>query len=211
LNRWNEAQRDADGRAALLRRAEDALQRALALDPTIALSHLADGFIRRAKGDHKGALKAFDQALKLDPNLALAYVQKANQLTLIGRPAQAPPLVDKAKRLSPRDPSMAVFDWVDGRAHFMMGQYDKAIPLLRKSVEARPTLWFTWSYFVSAIALNGNKKDAAAALKDFGNALPGYDLARIKDIYLNEIPNDDPTFQKSLQELYKGLEQAGMK
>ena len=143
LNRWNEAEKDAAGRTALLRQAEDALQRALALDPTIAMSHLADGFIRRAKGDHQGALKAFDRALTLDPNLALAYVQKANQLTLIGRPEDAPLLVWKAKRLSPRDQSIAVFDWVEGRAYFMMGQYDEAIRSLRKSVEARPTLWFS--------------------------------------------------------------------
>jgi hypothetical protein len=64
---------------------------------------------------------------------------------------------------------------------------------------------------VSAFALTGNGPDAAAALNDFCNALPGYTLARIKDIYLKEIPNNDPTFQKNLQELYKGLQQAGMK
>ena len=64
---------------------------------------------------------------------------------------------------------------------------------------------------MSSLALSGNKDEAAAALKDFGNALPGYNLARIKDIYLNEIPNDNLTFQRTLQELYKGLEQAGMK
>ena len=53
--------------------------------------------------------------------------------------------------------------------------------------------------------------DAAAALKDFDNALPGYTVARIQDIYLQEIPNRDPAFQNTLQELYKGLQQAGMK
>jgi adenylate cyclase len=211
LNRWNEAQRNADERNDLLRQAGDALQRALALDPTIAMSHLADGFIRRAKGDHQGALNAFDRALALDPNLALAYVQKANQLTLTGRPEEAPSLVLKAIRLSPRDQSIAVFYWVLGRAYFMMEQYDEAIRWLRKSVEARSTLWFSRVYLVSAYALTGNRDEAAAALKDFDNALPGYNLARIQDIYLREIPNNDPTFQKTLQDLYRGLRQAGMK
>ena len=211
LNRWNDAEKDDSARNGLLMQADDALQKAFALDPNIAMSHLADGFIRRAKGDHRAALNAFDRALTLDPNLALAYAQKANQLVLTGRPQEAPALVLKAIRLSPRDRSMAVFHWVLGRAYFMMKNYDDAIVWLRKSVEERPTVWFSRAYLVSAFALNGNRPDAAAALKDFENAMPGYTLARIEEIYLTEIPDKDPIFQATLQELYNGLRQAGMK
>ena len=211
LNRWNEAEKDAAARKGLLSQAEDALQQAFALDPTIALSHMDDGFIRRAKGDHQGALDAFDRALQLDPNLALAYAQKANQLVLTGHPQEAPPLAMKAIRLSPRDPAISVFYWVLGRAKFATKNYDEAIVWLRKSVAERPTVWFSRAHLVSAFALTGNATDAAAALNDFSNAVPGYTLARIQDIYLNEIPNKDPAFQQTLQELYKGLQQAGMK
>ena len=211
LNRWNEAEKDANARKDLLRQAEDALQKAFTLDPTIAMSHMDDGFIRRAKGDHQGALDAFDRALQLDPNLALAYAQKANQLVLTGHPEKAPPLALKAIRLSPLDPGRSVFSWVLGRAYFAMKNYDNAILWLRKSVAERPTVWFSRAHLVSAFALTGNGADAAAALKDFSNALPGYTVARIQDIYLKEIPNKDPAFQKTLQELYKGLQQAGMK
>jgi adenylate cyclase len=211
LNRWNEAEKDAEARKGLLRQAEDALQKAFTLDPTIALSHMDDGFIRRAKGDHQGALDAFDRALQLDPNLALAYAQKANQLVLTGHPHEAPPLALKAMRLSPLDPSRNVFSWVLGRAYFAMKNYDDAIIWLRKSVAERPTVWFPRAHLVSAFALTGNGTDAAAALKDFDNALPGYTLARIQEIYLQEIPNKDPAFQQTLQELFKGLQQAGMK
>jgi tetratricopeptide (TPR) repeat protein len=193
-----------------LKQAEEALQKAFSLDPTIALSHMDDGFIRRAKGDHQGALDAFERALALDPNLALAHAQKANQLVLTGRPQEAPPLVLKAIRLSPLDPSKSVFSWVLGRAYFAMGNYDNAIVWLRKSVAERPTVWFSRAHLVSAFALAGNKAEAAAALADFNNALPGYTLARIQDIYLQEIPNTDRAFQNTLNELYKGLQLAGM-
>lgn len=210
LNRWNEAAENADARKDLLKQAEEALQKAFSLDPTIALSHMDDGFIRRAKGDHQGALDAFERALALDPNLALAHAQKANQLVLTGRPQEAPPLVLKAIRLSPLDPSKSVFSWVLGRAYFAMGNYDNAIVWLRKSVAERPTVWFSRAHLVSAFALAGNKAEAAAALADFNNALPGYTLARIQDIYLQEIPNTDRAFQNTLNELYKGLQLAGM-
>jgi adenylate cyclase len=210
-NFWNEAEKDANARQDLLRQAEHALQKAFSLDPAVALSHMDDGFIRRANGDHQGALDAFDRALALDPNLALAYAQKANQLVFTGHPQEAPPLVLKAIRLSPRDPAISIFYWVLGRAYFAMKNYDDAILWLRKSVAERPTVWFSRAHLVSAFALTGNGADAAAALKDFSNALPGYTLARIQDIYLKETPNKDPAFQKTLQELYKGLQQAGMK
>jgi TolB-like protein/Flp pilus assembly protein TadD len=212
LNRWNEAaEEDANARKELLKQAEYALQQTFSLDPTIALSHMDDGFIRRAKGDHQGALDAFERALALDPNLALAYAQMANQLALTGRPQEAPPLVLKAIRLSPRDPARSVFSWVLGRAYFAMGNYDDAIVWLRKSVEERPTVWFSRAHLVSAFALAGRQAEAVSALNDFNNALPGYTLTRIQDIYLQEIPNQHLAFQNTLNELFKGLQQAGMK
>jgi TolB-like protein/Flp pilus assembly protein TadD len=212
LNRWNEAaDKDGNARKELLNQAEDALQRSFSIDPTIALSHMDDGFIRRAKGDHQGALDAFERALALDPNLALAYAQKANQLVLTGRPQEAPPLVLKAIRLSPRDPARSVFSWVLGRAYFAMGNYDDAIVWLRKSVEERPTVWFSRAHLVSAFALAGKQTEAAAALNDFNNAIPGYSLARIQDIYRQEIPNQSAAFQSTLGELFNGLQRAGMK
>ena len=138
LNRWNEAAKNTEARQDLLKQAEDALQKAFSLDPTLAMNHMDDGFIRRAKGDHQGALDAFDRALALDPNLALGYAQKANQLVLTGRAKEAPALALKAIRLSPRDPGISVFYWVLGRAYFAMRNYDEAIIWLRKSVAERP-------------------------------------------------------------------------
>jgi adenylate cyclase len=212
LNRWNEAAKNDDlARNDLLKQAEQALQQAFSLDPTIALNHMDDGFIRRAKGDHQGALEAFERALSLNPNLALGYAQKANQLVLTGRPQEAPPLVLKAIRLSPRDPARSVFSWVLGRAYFAMGNYDNAIIWLRRSVEERGTVWFSRAHLIAAYELAGKHAEAVAALDDFNKALPGYTLGRIQYIYQQEIPNQNQAFQNTLNELYKGLQQAGMK
>jgi adenylate cyclase len=95
LNNWNEAKESQEAGKDLLRRAENALQEALKIDPAVATAHLAQGFIRRAKGDHQGALDAFDRAVQLDPNSARGCAQKANQLVMVGRAKEAPPLVLK--------------------------------------------------------------------------------------------------------------------
>jgi hypothetical protein len=63
---------------------------------------------------------------------------------------------------------------------------------------------------VAAFALAGRQVEAVAALNDFNNALPGYTVARIKDIYLQEIPNQNEGFTNTLNELFRGLQQAGM-
>ena len=60
---------------------------------------------------------------------------------LVGRPAEAPPLVEQALRLSPHDPSIGIFHWIAGRAYFFTGQYDEAAAWLRRSIQARPNLW----------------------------------------------------------------------
>jgi adenylate cyclase len=212
LNHWNEAKNGPEASKDHLRRAEEALQEALKADPSIAMAHYADGLIRRAKGDHSGALDAFDRAVQLDPNFARAWAQKANELVMLGRPREAPPLVLKAITLSPRDPLAGGFYWVIGRAYFVMKDYDNAIVWLRKSVETLPNLWYNRAYLVSAFALTGRheQSEARAALSDYNGAFAGYTVQRITDLYEKELPHPDAGMQASIQELYRGLQLAGV-
>jgi len=212
LSHWNEAKDSVDAAKDLLRRATEAVQEALKIDPSVAMAHHADGFIRRAKGDHVGALDAFDRAIQLDPNFARGYAQKANQLVMVGRPKEAPPLVLKAVALSPRDPYLGGFYWVIGRAYFVMNNYDDAIIWLRKSVELIPKVWFNRAYLLAAYALTGRHQqpESVSALADFNTGFSGYTVQRINNLYQTELPHPDPGMQASIQELYRGLRLAGV-
>jgi adenylate cyclase len=212
LNHWNEAKQSPEAAKDLLRRAEEALQEALKIDPSVPLAHYAEGFIRRAKGDHAGALDAFDRVLSLDPNFARGYAQKANQLVMIGRAKEAPPLVLKAIALSPRDPYMAMFDWVIGRAYFVMRDYENAVVWLRKSVQMSPDRWYSRAYLLAALALTERHEqpEGVAALGDYKAGFGGYTVQRIRGMYEKEVPHPDPGMQASIQELYKGLQKAGV-
>ncbi len=212
LNHWNEAKQSAEAGRDLLRRAEKALAEAEKIDSTVAAAHLADGFIRRAKGDHQGALDAFDRAIQLDPNSARAYAQKANQLVMVGRPKEAPPLVLKTIALSPRDPYVGTFYWVIGRAYFVMQNYDDAIVWLRKAVEVRPNVWYSRAYLLAAYAHLGRHEqpEGRAALSDYTGEFSGYTVQRIRDLYEKELPHTDPVMQASIQALYNGLQKAGV-
>jgi TolB-like protein/Tfp pilus assembly protein PilF len=194
-----------------LRDAETAVCKALLIDPNYALAYVAHGLIERAHGAHHSALEAFTRAIELDRNFAFAYAHKGNQLILVGRPAEAPPLVEQAIRLSPLDPSIGMFYWIIGRAHFFTGQYDEAIPWLRKSVATRSNLWFNQLYLVSACALADMPEQAVQALSEFNQRFPNpiYTLAVVEERE-RTIPNDEPTVVAARNKFRQGLVRAGM-
>ncbi len=207
LNRWNDAgQKQLD-------EAQAAVQQALGIAPDLALAHFANGFIHRARGENAEALESFSEALKLDPNFARAYTQKANELINAGRPGEAPPLVQRAILLSPRDPSLGVFYWNLGRAQFFAGHYSEAIPWLRKAVELRPNLWHDWLYLVSAYALTGNDKEAVKILSDFRNypqfRSTNVTLAVVEN-YEKANPSNNPVVVEARRQFHEGLLKAGM-
>ena len=202
LNRWNNAGRDE------LAEAQQAAERAVAIDPYMYLAHFARGFIYRARGENTAALDAFAQALKLNRNFARGYAQEANELINVGRPAEAPRLVEKAMALSPRDPGLGVFYWILGRAHFFSKHYPEAIVWLRKSVDARPNLWFNRLYLVSAYTLLHDESAARAALHEFYGRFSGYSLAQVIS-HEQDIPAS-PFIRVGLEDFHAGLRVAGM-
>jgi class 3 adenylate cyclase/TolB-like protein/cytochrome c-type biogenesis protein CcmH/NrfG len=211
FNHWNEAKESTDAGKELLRQAEKAVQEALKIDPSIAVAHFAEGFIRRARGDHPGALDALDRAVQLDPNFARARAQRANQLVLLGRASEAVPMVLQAIVLSPRDPAIGGFYWITGRAYFVMKKYDDAIVWLRKATEVSP-FWFNRAYLLAAYALTGRHQatEGVEALNDYKSSFSQYTLQRIAEIYEKEFPHTDPGVQASIEELYRGLRTAGV-
>jgi TolB-like protein/Tfp pilus assembly protein PilF len=205
LSNWNNTGKEQ------LREAEEAVRKALLIDPNHALAHAVHGFIERARGEHHSALEAFSRAIELDRNFAYAYAQKGNELILVGRPAEAPPFVDQAMRLSPHDPSIGMFHWIIGRANFFTGKYDEAIPWFRKSIETRPNLWFNRLYLVSAYALVNMPEQATRALSDFNRRF--YDRVytlSVVEMLESATPNDNPTVVAARNKFHEGLVRAGM-
>lgn len=197
--------------AADLEQAEEAVGKALAIDPNIAEAYYTQGLIRRAKGEHNGALEAFSRAVELNPNLPRALAEKGNELTLLGRPAEAAPLVQQAMRLSPRDPSLGGFYWIIGRAHFFSGDYREAAAWLRKSVVLRPHDWFNRLYLVSAYSLDRQKDEAKRVLQEFyaDREFSGFTLQRVASSEKTN-PDDNAVVVAARQKLREGLQLAGM-
>ena len=207
-NRWNEAGKEKIGAGKdLVQRARAALAKADAIDPNIAQSRYAEGFIRCVEGRHLDGYEAMDRAARLDPGFAAAHAQKAGQLVRLGRVEEALPIARHAIELAgSRDLSAGVFYWVLGRAYFVLKDYDAATHWLQQSVEARGNLWFSGAYLVAAYALAGRLEQARDALRQFyGRGFGWYTPRRITEIYATELPNNTSCAN---QELYDGLELA---
>ena len=205
VNSWNNSGEEE------LRVAEEAVRKALLIDPGHALAHMVHGLVQRARGEHHAALEAFSRAVELDWNFAAAYANKGNQLILVGRPAEAQALVEQAIRLSPHDPSIGMFYWIIGRSLFFTGRYRDAIPWFRKSVESRPNLWFNRLYLVGACTLADMHEEARRALSEFNRCFPDplYTLAVVEEREA-ATPNDDPTVVAARDKFREGLRRAGM-
>ena len=181
--------------------AEQAVQQAHALDRSVALAHVAESKIREVRGDLQGEIDALNEALQLNPNLADAYAHKANALILLGRAEEAPELLTQAIRLSQGDPELGLCYWFKGRAYFHMNDMDPAIHWLRKSVEVRPTTWFSWAHLISAYALRERFEEARAAVNEYRPRFAAYwPLENIKRYY------DQPKYDRTLLQIREALD-----
>lgn len=205
LNTWNNTGGDD------VEEAEEAVDRALSIEPSNALAHFARGLIQRARGEHHSAAEAFSRAIELDPNFALAYAHRGNALVLMGRPAEAPALVEQAWLLSPHDPSIGIFHWIAGRAYFYAGDYERAVAWLLRSIEARANLWYNRLYLISAFALLGKVQEAVRALAEFNRRFSrsAYTLAVVR-AQEGANPSNDPIVLAARDKFHEGLRRAGM-
>jgi adenylate cyclase len=204
-NRWNEAGREEVGAGQdLVRCARCALAKADDIDPNLAQSRYAEGFIRCVEGRHREGYEAMDRATKLDPNFAAAHAQKANQLVRLGRAEEALPIARNAIELAGSHGQPAgVPYWVLGRAYFVLENYDDAIHWLQRSVDGRGNLWFSGAFLVAAYALAGRLEEAHEALRQFyDRGFSWYTPQRIADVYAAELPNNHHLRH---QELFRGL------
>lgn len=205
LNSWNNVGlADVD-------RAEALARKAISLDPSVARAHHALGWVYRIRGDHQAALDAFKQTIKVDPNFAPAYAQAGNELLFLGDFKGAIQMSQQAQQLSPKDASFPVFKWVEGRAYFADGDYQKAAETIGESVRGRESLWFAHLYWAAALALSNKDAEAKQVLEGYKKVHSKFpDIASVQQYYAHPRFQDHPGAKTAVDQLLAGLKKAGM-
>ena len=121
-----------------IERGYEAAKKAVAADRNDFFGHAALGFAELCMHRNDHALSALDRAVALNPNSADAHAVRGVALNFLGRPEEGLREVELAIRHNPHHP-----DWYlmgAGRAYYMLGRYEDAIPTLERLTTALPEL-----------------------------------------------------------------------
>lgn len=204
LNRWLVLR--GASRQDWLRRAEDAAQRAYALDQSNLYTLGAMGTVLNLRGRLEDALEMFNKQVALNRNYAPAWHRMSYTLLGLARPADAIAAADNALRLSPRDPLLYSVHIVMAAAHMHLGEYEQALQWARRSAQARPGFAIAYGYVASAAAQLDRMDEARVALAEFRRLLPAYRITTLRAETMSR--NADLLLQR--ERFYEGLRKAGL-
>jgi len=151
-----------------IKQADELASRALAADPNQAGAHVAKAWVMMAQGRHEEAIVEAEKCLALNPSAIEGYMVMATANNFLARPDRSMEMIEKATRLSPRDPFLWGFYEMKGEAFFIMRQDERAIEWVRRSLVLAPYRDPYGSLIlIAASALSGQQTEAGDALKAY--------------------------------------------
>jgi TolB-like protein len=152
--------------AADIKRAIALSEQALALSPNSPLAHHAKGQGLRAQRRYTEAISEYEAVLASDRNFVYAFFALGQCKLLAGSIEETIPLVQRAIRLSPRDPELGVWYQQIGRVHLLQSRTDEAITWLEKARNRNPATAVIRAELASAYALQDDTARAVAELAE---------------------------------------------
>jgi adenylate cyclase len=158
----------SDDPIAATRRADELISRALAVDPNYDAAHVTKAWVLMAQNRHEEAIVEAERSLALNPSNVDAYVAIGVANNFLCRPDRVMEAIDKAIRLSPRDPGLGGFYEVKGEAYFVMRQDANTIEWIRRSAALQSSVDpYARLMLASAFALSGQQAEAGEAVKAY--------------------------------------------
>jgi len=115
--------------------------------------------------------------------------------------------MERAIRLSPRDPQIAVMCYRIGEVHLLQSRIDKAIAWLERARSANLELPYVHAFLASAFALKGETERAVAELDQARRLSDGYSSIAQLTAGFFWVPRTRPLFEATY---LAGLRRAGM-
>jgi adenylate cyclase len=160
-------------------RAEQLLTEVFAHGVNDSMAHHAMGLLRRSQNRLNEARIEAERAVALDRNNSAALYQLGLAFLYLGHPEEAVPHVEKAIRLSPRDPLLSAMHYGMGQCHLLLGHLDQATELFERVRAANPQNWDVRLWLAGALGLKGDLDGARAEAAEAKMLKPEIDsLAR---------------------------------
>ncbi len=176
---------------------------AIGADDRDAFAHEVLGRILLVHGEHEASISAHETSLQLSPNYANAHYGLAYALCFTGQPEEAFRELDKAQRLSPRDPLLWAFMVIKSFALTLLRRYDEALVWAKKAQQwPNATVWVHFCEAVPLVYLD-RIDEARAALDRALRVKPDLSTEYFQTI----LPFKEPAEMKHFMD---GLHKAGL-
>jgi serine/threonine protein kinase/lipopolysaccharide biosynthesis regulator YciM len=149
-----------------MKKADDAANKAIALDDSLAEAHAALGYVDLFDWKWRASEQELQRAITLNPNLPQAHLYFGQFLSAQGRMDDA---VDEHKRLLQLDPTSLVANQLLCAMYYSSREYDKSIQQCLKVVQMYPDVSMP----------HGDLSDDYAQKKDYTKALQEYQRSLI--------------------------------
>jgi adenylate cyclase len=147
-------------------RAEQLLAAVFARGANHPMAYHATGMLRRSQNRLTEARIEAETAVTLDHNNSAALYELGLAYMYLGQPGAGIPHIEKAIRLSPRDPRVSATQYGLGRCHLFLGHLDQAIELFDRVRAASPRYRDVHMWLAGALGLKGDLDAAKAELAE---------------------------------------------
>jgi adenylate cyclase len=126
-------------------------------------------FVLKAQNRHEEAIVEAERGLALNPSNVDAYIALGTANNFLCRPERVFEAIDKAIRLSPRDPHLRSFYEIRAEAFFIMQEDADTIEWIRRSTATVHQIIDPYAALMlaSAFALSGQQAEAGEAIKAY--------------------------------------------
>jgi TolB-like protein/class 3 adenylate cyclase len=196
--------------AADIALAEEQVRQAVEAAPRSLLAHFAKGQILRVHNRYAEAVPEYEMAMTLNRNWVNALSALAECKLYTGSVGEMIPLVERAIRLSPRDPHIGIWYFRIGLGHLLQSRIDHAIVWLEKARADNAELPYVHSHLASAYALKDEIDRSATELAEARRlSLDGryVSITRLQATQYYGVPETRALYEATY---FAGLRKAGM-
>jgi adenylate cyclase len=190
-------------------RVEQLLAEVFARVTNHSMAHQAMAMLRRSQNRLTEARIEAERAVALDRNNSAALYELGLALMYLGQPEAGIPHIEKAIRLSPRDPLVSAMHDGLGRCHLFLGHLDQATELFERVRAASPRNWNIHLWLAGALGLKGDLDAARSELAEAKRLKP--EVNSLARWYADQAWITNPRY-RALREktLNVGLRRAGL-
>ena len=152
-------------------------QKCVSLDKSYSNAHAVLGMIYLVMRQWDKAVEESELAVSLSPNSADTIVFLAIVLRAVGKVEEALALLNKAVRLNPIPPNYYFHEF--GSCYRIMGQYEKAIIMLKRVLDNDPHHLFSRLNLIATYVMSGEEEMARAEAIQVLEQSPNFSVERL--------------------------------